>query len=224
MKSSFSIPIQIYLLTLLAILCVARGFTFFYLVQQWPGTYCRTNQTCCHPKTGKPATDFVIHGLWPTNFDGSALSNCNPNKPLDPSQISDMIAELGRSWPSFACPNSDDMKLWLHEWKMYGTCSDLDQHGYFQAALNLKKKANLFKILGSAGIQPNGKSYSYGSISEAVRKTVGYEPGITCKDDKSGNSQLNQIYLCASPSGSKIIDCPGIPMGSCKSSIKFPPF
>ncbi|KAK9277063.1 hypothetical protein L1049_006602 [Liquidambar formosana] len=132
---------------------VATDFDFFYFVQQWPGSYCDTKQSCCYPTTGKPVADFGVHGLWPNYNDGSYPSNCDPDSPFHQSEISDLISSMQKSWPTLACPSGDGLKFWSHEWDKHGTCSEsvLDQHGYFEAALNLKKKTNLLQALKSAG-------------------------------------------------------------------------
>ncbi|KAK7845533.1 extracellular ribonuclease le [Quercus suber] len=63
------------------------------------------------------------------------------------------ILESAVSWPTLACPSSSGSSFWSHEWKKHGTCSEsiLNQHGYFQAALNHKDKVDLLQILESAG-------------------------------------------------------------------------
>uniref|UniRef100_A0A2N9IWV7 Uncharacterized protein n=1 Tax=Fagus sylvatica TaxID=28930 RepID=A0A2N9IWV7_FAGSY len=130
------------------------------------------------------------------------------------------------SWPTLACPSSSGSAFWSHEWEKHGTCSEsiLDQHGYFEAALNLKGNVDLLQILESAGIQPDGSSYSLSSISDAIKGAIGYAPGIECNVDASGNSQLYQIYLCVDTSGSHLIKCPVLPKGGCASNIEFPSF
>jgi hypothetical protein len=67
--------------------CAAQDYDFMYLVLQWPGSYCDTKQSCCYPKSGKPAADFGIHGLWPNRDDGSYPQNCNPDAEFDPSKV-----------------------------------------------------------------------------------------------------------------------------------------
>ena len=55
---------------------------------QWPGAYCDAKgRKCCYPNSGKPATDFSIHGLWPNYKDGGYPSNCDTSNPFDPSQV-----------------------------------------------------------------------------------------------------------------------------------------
>ncbi|XP_042483875.1 extracellular ribonuclease LE-like [Macadamia integrifolia] len=87
MKPIHSILLHILVVQLLTALSGSQDFDFFYLVQQWPGSYCDTKQSCCYPKTGKPKTDFGIHGLWPNYNDGSYPSNCDPDASFDPSKI-----------------------------------------------------------------------------------------------------------------------------------------
>jgi ribonuclease T2 len=65
----------------------AQDYDFFYLVLQWPGSYCDTKQSCCYPKSGKPTADFGIHGLWPNRDDGSYPQNCNPDAAFNPSKV-----------------------------------------------------------------------------------------------------------------------------------------
>lgn len=43
-------------------------YGIFYLVQQWPKTYC-FNRTICRGPV--PSSRFTIHGLWPQSANGS---------------------------------------------------------------------------------------------------------------------------------------------------------
>ncbi|RZC52652.1 hypothetical protein C5167_021078 [Papaver somniferum] len=217
---------QIFVFQQLAVLCVSQDFDFFYFVQQWPGSYCDTKQSCCYPTTGKPVADFGIHGLWPNYNDGSYPSNCDNSNQFDPSSISSIKRQMQSEWPTLACPSGDGNKFWGHEWNKHGTCSEdvLDQPGYFQAALKLKQQTNLLNVLQNAGINPDGKFYSLTSITKAIRDSTGFTPGLECNVDESGNTQLYQIYICVDTSGTNLIECPLLPRGKCSSRIEFPIF
>ncbi|CAN8253628.1 unnamed protein product [Cochlearia groenlandica] len=203
-----------------------EDFDFFYFVQQWPGSYCDTKKSCCYPNTGKPAADFGIHGLWPNYNDGSYPSNCDDTTPFDKSKISDLIESMKTSWPTMACPSGSGYEFWGHEWEKHGTCSQsvIDQHHYFQTALNLKNQTNLLGALTNAGIKPDGGFYSLENIKESIKESTGLTPWIECNKDESGNSQLYQIYLCVDRSASGLIECPVYPHGQCGADIEFPSF
>ncbi|CAL1370873.1 unnamed protein product [Linum trigynum] len=210
----------------LAGLSVSKDFDFFYFVQQWPGSYCDTQQKCCYPTTGKPAADFGVHGLWPNYNDGTYPSNCDSSSPFDQSKVSNLISTMQKDWPTLACPSGNGVTFWSHEWDKHGTCSEdvLDQHSYFSRALSLKNQTKLLQALTTAGIKPNGGSYSLSRIKSAIQSGVGYIPFIECNTDESGNSQLYQVYLCVDNSGSKLIECPAFPHAKCGSQIEFPSF
>lgn len=230
MEFKGSFLIKLLLLLHVSILCASQShdFDFFYFVQQWPGSYCDSQKSsCCYPTTGKPAADFGIHGLWPNYKDGTYPSNCDPSNAFKPSQISDLTSNLQKNWPTLACPSGNGITFWTHEWEKHGTCSEsvLSQHDYFETTLNLRQKANLLQALTSAGIQPDGGSYSLSSIKGAIQNAIGYTPYIECNVDSSKNSQLYQVYLCVDTSGSDFIDCPVFPKGkACGSKIEFPSF
>ncbi|KAJ9187485.1 hypothetical protein P3X46_002936 [Hevea brasiliensis] len=226
MKTHSSLLIKLLVALSLSLLCASQDFDFFYFVQQWPGSYCDTKQSCCYPTTGKPAADFGIHGLWPNYNNGNYPSNCDSGNPFNQNKISDLRSSMEKNWPTLACPSGNGLTFWSHEWEKHGTCSEsiLDQHGYFEAALDLKKQANLLQALQSSGIQPNGGTYSLSSIRSAIQGAIGYTPWIECNTDESGNSQLYQIYLCVDTSGSNLIECPVFPSGKCGSEIEFPSF
>ncbi|XP_002960316.2 ribonuclease 1 [Selaginella moellendorffii] len=206
----------------------SSAFDFFYLVLEWPGSYCDAATSCCYPQSGKPASDFSIHGLWPNNLDGSYPENCDPSRPFNASQIGGLRGDMDALWSSLSCPSSNSEKFWAHEWEKHGTCSEKilrSQRDYFAAALRLRKSVDLLGALEQAGISPDGKSYPLALIKNALQDG-GYAPGITCNadDDDSGSSQLYQIYLCVSKENLEITPCPVLPRSSCHSRVEFPVF
>lgn len=56
-------------------------------MMQWPGSKFDTNETNCYPKTGKPAADFTIRGLWPYGIDGTYPLNCNAQNTYNQSKV-----------------------------------------------------------------------------------------------------------------------------------------
>ncbi|GAB2280271.1 Ribonuclease pancreatic beta-type [Dionaea muscipula] len=235
MKSNYKHAAAIILVQFLALdsclpvvlITASQDFDFFYFVLQWPGSYCDTKQSCCYPLTGKPAADFSIHGLWPNYKDGSYPSNCDGDNPFDSSKVSGLIGRMEAEWPSLSCPSSDNTRFWSHEWLKHGTCSEsiLDEYGYFKAALDLKNQIDILRALTNAGIEPNGGTYSLGSIKDAIKEAIGYTPFVECNTDAaSRQSQLYQIYLCVDTTGSTLIECPVFPSGKCGAQIEFPSF
>eukprot|EP01018_Ginkgo_biloba_P038665 Gb_05908 [translate_table: standard] len=171
---------------------------------QWPGYYCDTESGCCYPSTGKHASNFSIHGLWPNFNNGDYPSNCNSNNPLDPSQISDLRSEMSKEWFSLAM----------------GT-----PLGTRMAALLLKERVDVLGALENAGIHPDGSQYSLESIQNGLTGALDTRPGILeCNRDESGNDQLYQIYLCVDTSASNLISCPVPPSSKCSSQLVFPSF
>ncbi|WVZ92782.1 hypothetical protein U9M48_038822 [Paspalum notatum var. saurae] len=219
-------------LPLLLVLAVAgraaaQDYDFFYFVLQWPGSYCDTKKSCCYPKSGKPAADFGIHGLWPNRDDGSYPQNCNPDAAFNPSKVSDLLSSLRAKWPTLACPSNDGTTFWSHEWEKHGTCAAdvFDEHGYFQAALRLRDQLGVLAALTSAGVNPDGGYYTLAQIKNAIREGTGFEPYVECNRDEAGNSQLYQLYFCVNAAGDSFIECPVLPNSKkCGNRIEFPVF
>lgn len=200
-------------------------FHFFYFVQQWTGSYCDTKgHKCCFPNNVKPTSDFTIHGLWPNYNDGSYPSNCDSSNSFDESQLDDLEERLQTEWPSFTCP-SIGRKFWAHEWNKHGTCSEknLNQHDYFQAALDLKDQTNLLQALKDAGIEPSDDEfYNIEDVKEAMKNSIGNYPWVECNHDTDGNSQIYQVYICVDTNGKDLIKCPVLPHGNCGPKVRFP--
>ncbi|KAF0906875.1 hypothetical protein E2562_013267 [Oryza meyeriana var. granulata] len=242
------------LLPLVAGVASADEFDFFYLVQQWPGSFCDTQKGCCFPDTGKPAPEFGIHGLWPNYakcrpaepelvddvemvVDGvPAIGRhhrrqkcwpeyCNDGNQLNPWEIKDLVAELDSHWPTLSCKSGRSMEFWSYEWKKHGTCSGMDQHGYFAAALELKKRHSLAAILADAGIVPSDEeSYFLSSIRDAIADATGAVPNLECNRDAFGETQLFQVYQCVDRAGKKLVDCQLPMQGMCRDRAKLPVF
>ncbi|KAL3578857.1 hypothetical protein D5086_020361 [Populus alba] len=215
MEANSSTLIKLLVLLCLSVLSVSQDFDFFYFVQQWPGSYCDTMTSCCTQQLENLRLISAFMDFGPITMTGHTQKT-----------VADLRSGMQKSWPTLACSSGTGVAFWTHEWEKHGTCSEstLDQHGYFQAALDLKKQVNLLQALTNAGINPDGGSYSLSSIKSAIQEAVGFTPWIECNTDTSRNSQLYQIYLCVDTSGKNLIDCPVFPKGKCDSEIEFPSF
>ena len=99
---------------------VAGQFDYYLLSLSWSPSYCLTHQqdsAQCSKGFG-----FVLHGLWPQNFDGGYPENCAAD-----AQLPAEAARLGQTL--FPSP-----KLMQHEWQRHGTCSGMDAMAFFRTA------------------------------------------------------------------------------------------
>ncbi|XP_047321214.1 intracellular ribonuclease LX-like [Impatiens glandulifera] len=203
------------------------SYDFFYFVQTWPAAYCDTKRGCCYPKTGKPAQDFGIHGLWPNSNNGSYPHDCDPKNPFDKSKIAGLIKRMQLDWPTLSCPSGDGFKFWGHEWNKHGTCSEnvLNQQSYFQTTLDFKIKSNILHHLANAKIYPNDGFYKTVDVEAAIEKGLGVAPYIDCNYDKLGVNQLYEVYICVNKIAKAFVQCPVMPYaGRCATRIQFKTF
>ncbi|CAM6007170.1 unnamed protein product [Sphagnum balticum] len=199
------------------------NFDFYFFVQMWPGSLCDTSRGCCYPKSGKPESNFQIHGLWPSRIDSSYPSKCGGNFVF--SEIKDLTKELNLHWNKLSCPSSNNSPFWNHEWSKHGTCSGLTEHAYFKTALNLYTTYNLTAALASAAILPNGQLYTSKLILKVLTTALGQTPLIECnRSAKLGYSQFYQIYVCVDKDGKSLIPCPVTIPNQCRAIVYFPPF
>jgi len=99
---------------------VAGQYDYFLLSLSWSPSYCLTHdedRAQCSKGYG-----FVLHGLWPQNFDGGYPENCANDAPLS-------AAAEARGATLFPSP-----RLLQHEWQRHGSCSGLSALDYFNTA------------------------------------------------------------------------------------------
>ena len=94
----------------------AAKFDYYLLTLSWSPEFCFSHRSApeCASHPG-----FVLHGLWPENFDGTYPEHCS-DAPL-PTAL-----ETGSPYP--------DPRLARHEWETHGTCSGLTPQQYFETA------------------------------------------------------------------------------------------
>jgi len=66
---------------------------------------------------------WVIHGLWPSNWDGSYPQQCGGSDArFDEAAIAPLEAQLDRYWPN-SFKDTPHTNFWKHEWSKHGTCA-----------------------------------------------------------------------------------------------------
>ncbi|MGE5468467.1 MAG: ribonuclease T2 family protein [Ignavibacteria bacterium] len=98
----------------------AAGFDYYLLTLSWSPTYCQTHGDDVH-QCGSRGFGFVLHGLWPQYDGGGYPQECSAAR----------LTPAARALAESIFPNP---RLAAHEWQKHGTCSGLDDLGYFKAA------------------------------------------------------------------------------------------
>lgn len=175
-------------------------FDFFFLVRQWPATFCNDHQ-CTHRPPQKYA--FTLHGLWPQRRDGTWPEFCDPSSHLRMDDIDDLVDDMEHDWPSWS---SADEVFWDHEWNRHGTCAAPvtgDQHRFFKTVLGLHHRFNIQAALSVAGIRPsNSRRYPVQDIKDAIEDMYGVMPHVTC----DGRGELSEVWMCVNKK-LRPIDC-----------------
>ncbi|KAJ8637706.1 hypothetical protein MRB53_011973 [Persea americana] len=205
----------------------SADFDFYYLVLEWPGSYCKDSSVggCCKPTTfdAYPLdADFLVKGLYTYSSSGQPVTKCNTTK-FYVNALASLIGELYVHWPSIQCPSDNGVSLWRDAWTNYGVCSGLSEKDYFNNTLLLRKKINMLSVLKWKGIVPSDiLVYSPTYVKTAIRLALGADVGIKCSKNKFGAFQIDEIYVCVDKTASKVIKCPVLPKFSCGLAAYFP--
>ncbi|KAJ1931629.1 hypothetical protein GGF37_007327 [Kickxella alabastrina] len=181
--------------------CCSPTYGLLVLTQQW------------HTELG-PSDEFTLHGLWPDTCSGQQTGNSgcdssrlytniteivkpdnsNNNNPL-------LLQNMNTYWSSYT---GDNNKFWSHEWNKHGTCvttlnprcygssyiKHKDVRDYFNTALRLRNKYNLYEALSDKGIEPSEDTkYTAAEFKSAIKEGLGIEVAVKCK-----NGALSEIW------------------------------
>lgn len=118
------------------------NFDFYLMNLSWSPEFCAirgTSPECkAHP-------DFILHGLWPQNNDGTYPVFCSDEPgPANPQQNLDI---------------TPDLRLLKHEWAKHGTCSGVSPQHFFamerQAFYGLKIPTQIADLTHQISMQPD---------------------------------------------------------------------
>ena len=135
---------------------------------------------------------FVLHGLWPQNFNGTWPATCST-----------------RPGPETYAPYLGDtpsLTLLQHEWAKHGTCTTLDPDAFFATAddrfHDLKIPASLANVTHPITLAPDDL------LGQFQAANPGYPAGsilLSC-----GHNYLTAVEACYSKDTLKPIACQGV--------------
>jgi ribonuclease T2 len=106
----------------------AQSFDYYVLTLSWSPEFCHENPSNRSDECSAAGpAGFVVHGLWPTNTDGSDPRNCS-GTPFDPSAVPENVTSI--------MPRA----IYAHEWETHGVCSGLGERDYFQEIATLSRR------------------------------------------------------------------------------------
>lgn len=214
-----------------------KKFDHVVLAQSWPQTACwgmndKWNETdfeCSScPFLPKNKYNFVMHGVWPSNFKGNHPAFCKPQFQYDPNLLNrlSLRKKLNEEWPSMEFSNNiiKNDKFWKHEWDKHGNCA-MGLPGinnftsYFTKSLELLSEHNMGKILAQSGIVPGKMKYYYEDIINAIKDALNVETSFNCANNYLTNEQyIDEVYICLDKH-LKPMDCIG---GRTNCAVKKP--
>ena len=182
------------LLTLLIASCPtarldATSFDYYIFSLSWSPEYCHEHPTDKTPECNAQAKmNFVVHGLWPSNKNGSNPTGCSKVK----FSVSAVPAHLEDIMPS---------SIFQHEWQTHGVCSGMTESVYFQKIISL---------FGSLAIpvKNTGQDQSISPVTlrqEFSQVNAGTTPQSFAIEDSGGD--LTEVRSCWDRSF-KPITCP----------------
>ncbi|XP_059435559.1 ribonuclease 1-like [Corylus avellana] len=201
----------------------AEDYDHFYLVLQWPPTFCNLAPNKCH-KNATKFTYFTIHGLWPQKKNGGGII-CTSGPAFDYDKLArekKLIERMKKFWPNL---RGKDEQFWGDEWNKHGRCIGLEQNDYFNRAANVYANENISSLVEELEKHEihEGKSYRIEQYKEAIKSSrLNVTPNFQC-NEHGQVQQLLEVKLCVCKKGTKFQDCT-YKVGQCSTTslIRFP--
>jgi ribonuclease T2 len=164
-------------------------FDFYLLNLSWSPEFCSIQgtspQCAAHP-------GFVVHGLWPQNYDGSYPVFCSRRRgPSDPEVNLDI---------------TPDPSLLAHEWSKHGTCTTLKPEEFFALEHQAFHSVEVPKLFTSLDHEVLLKQVEI--LDLFAQANPSFPKGsivLSC-----GNNRLTAIEVCMAKDGLKPIACQGL--------------
>lgn len=159
------------------------NFDFYVLALSWSPSYCeaegdKANGQQCNARNPHA---FVVHGLWP-QFETGYPSRCATRiSDRVPNGLAEQMVDI---MPSFG--------LIGHQWRKHGTCSGLDQKGYFAATRAAYDKVTVPPAYRGAEdshrINPNDLEREFIALNQGLTRDG---IAVTCQGDL-----MREVRIC----------------------------
>jgi ribonuclease T2 len=171
------------------------AFDFYLLTLSWSPEFCLTHANAAECAAHSA---FVLHGLWPQNFDGSYPEHCSDAAgPANERAYRDILP---------------DAHLLEHEWQTHGTCSGLSPDAYFSAARRAERSVGIPAELVS--VQSEIQVTPQQILDDFARANPDIAPqsfALSC-----GNNRLTAVEVCLGKD-LKAVACSGV--RSCRANV-----
>jgi ribonuclease T2 len=209
MKSPRAAAVFAFTAAALLVACNARGqqvqsepghFDFYELNMSWAPEFCSNMNTLTPQEKSEAGRDtecsaphgFVLHGLWPQNFNGTYPASCATRPgPVHPERNLDMTPNIA---------------LLKHEWAKHGTCTTLSPEGFFatarQAYTSVVIPGELKRLDHEVMLQPGA------ILTMFYRSNPNFPQGsfsLSC-----GQNRLTAVEACFSKDTVQPIACQGL--------------
>ncbi|XP_075251838.1 ribonuclease Oy-like isoform X2 [Convolutriloba macropyga] len=187
-------------------------FDYYVFTQQWPVSNCLTASSYDDCQIPANVSGWLIHGLWPSNFDGSYPAYCDDDYDFNDKEIEPIWGQLAKYWTNLYMDSAVD-SFWEHEWDKHGTCAytahDMSsEFDYFNTTLGFHFDYPVGQWLLDAGISPDNSAIQNTSvINKVISDKVGKQTIFQCDYDQYKKEHIvNQIEICMDRNF-KPIDC-----------------
>jgi ribonuclease T2 len=164
-------------------------FDFYLMNLAWGPEFCSVpgvGSACKAPR------GFVLHGLWPQNYDGSYPVNCGEQSgPAQSEQYLDI---------------TPDLSLLKHEWRKHGTCTTMSPDEFFglerQAFHSVRIPKKLRKLKHEEPMRPKDILDLFAKANPSFPQD---SVVVSCEKER-----LTAVEVCLAKDGLMPISCHGL--------------
>ena len=178
-------------------------YDYYLLTLSWSPEFCSIKgtspQCAAHP-------GFIVHGLWPQNFDGTYPASCDPSRP-------------GPAHPEQNMDITPDASLLQHEWAKHGTCTTFVPDAFFALERSAFHSVAIPPFFAKLDHEVEVKTNEIATMfSEANPAFPAGSVVVSCSEGR-----LSAVEVCLAKDGLAPIACRGVELGCHAQQIRVLP-